>query len=179
MAALIGGEEENVRKLAESCDVDVANINAPGQIVISGTVTGIDKAIAEASDHGIRIAQKLDVAGAYHSRLMMPAQEKLAEVLAGLDLAQPAVPVVCNVSAQQVSEPDDIRRTLEAQVSGSVLWSDCVRNFIDRGETTFIELGPGRVLAGLMRRIDRSVNTLSFSDVEGLEKVVTSLNEGA
>ncbi len=177
MAALIGGEEEDVRKLAEDCDVDVANINAPGQIVISGTVEGIDRAVEASPDRGIRIAQKLDVAGAYHSRLMMPAQEKLAEVLADLELARPGVPVICNVTAQEVSEPGDIRKTLEAQVSGSVLWSDCVKAFIDRGETNFIELGPGRVLAGLFKRIDRSIRPLSFSDVEGLEQTVASLAE--
>lgn len=177
MAALIGGEEEDIRRLAGDCDVDVANINAPGQIVISGTVEGIDKAVEASENYGIRIAQKLDVAGAYHSRLMMPAQEKLSEVLAGLELASPGVPVVCNVTAEEVSDPLDIRKTLEAQVSGSVLWSDCVKNFIDRGETNFIELGPGRVLAGLMKRIDRSIKPLSFSDVEGLEQTVASLAE--
>src|SRR5690606_4216846 len=120
---------------------------------------------------------KLDVAGAYHSRLMMPAQEKLSNVLADLELAKPAVPVICNVAAKEVSEPAEIRETLEAQVSGSVLWSDCVKNFIDRGETNFIELGPGRVLAALFKRIDRSIKPLSFSDVEGLEQTVPALTE--
>ncbi|MEX2578797.1 MAG: ACP S-malonyltransferase [Verrucomicrobiales bacterium] len=175
MAALIGGEEADIRKLAETFGIDVANINAPGQIVVSGYTEGVEKAVAAAPEFGVRVAQKLDVAGAYHSRLMMPAQEKLAEVLRELDLATPSVPVVCNVDAADVSRPEEIRRTLEAQVSGSVRWSDCVKSFIDRGETSFIELGPGRVLAGLMRRIDRDIKPLSFSDVEGLEKVTGML----
>lgn len=175
MAALIGGEEADIRALAAKCDVDVANLNAPGQIVVSGRKAGIAQVVAEAQDHGVRIAQELDVAGAYHSRLMMPAQEKLAEVLRGVPFRSPRVPVVCNVEAVEVSEPDEIRRTLEAQVSGSVRWGECVRHFLDQGETLFIELGPGRVLAGLMRRIDRGAKALSFSDVEGFEKTLAEL----
>lgn len=175
MAALIGGEESDIRALAETCDVDVANLNAPGQIVLSGRKAGIARAAAEAEAHGVRIAQVLDVAGAYHSRLMMSAQAKLAEVLAATEFQKPVVPVVCNVEAVEVSEPDAIRRTLEAQVSGSVRWSECVQHFLGKGETLFIELGPGRVLAGLMRRIDRNAKALSFSDVESFEKVLAEL----
>lgn len=175
MAALIGGEEADIRALAEKCDVDVANFNCPGQIVVSGKTAGIDQVIAEAQDHGIRIAQKLEVAGAYHSRLMMPAQEKLAGVLEGIALETPHVPVVCNVEAREVSEAAEIRSTLEAQVSGSVRWSECVQHFLGKGETLFIELGPGRVLAGFMRRIDRNAKALSFSDVESFEKVLAEL----
>lgn len=175
MAALIGGEETDIRALAATCDVDVANLNCPGQIVVSGKTVGIDQLIAAAPDHGIRIAQKLDVAGAYHSRLMMPAQAKLAEVLGAIELRSPGVPVVCNVEAHEVSAAAEIRSTLEAQVSGSVRWSECVRHFIDKGETLFIELGPGRVLAGFMRRIDRSAKALSFSDVDGFETMLAEL----
>jgi len=175
MAALIGGEEADIRALAAKCDVDIANFNCPGQIVVSGRVSGIEQVIAEASDHGIRIAQKLEVAGAYHSRLMMPAQVKLAEVLATTPLAVPSLPVVCNVEAREVSEAGEIRATLEAQVSGSVRWSDCVQHFLGKGETIFIELGPGRVLAGFMRRIDRNAKALSFSDVESFEKALAEL----
>jgi [acyl-carrier-protein] S-malonyltransferase len=175
MAALIGGEEADVRALAAKCDVDVANLNCPGQIVLSGKKEGIACVLAEAQDFGVRIAQELDVAGAYHSRLMMPAQEKFAAVLADLALNTPSLPVTCNVEAREVSEADDIRRTLEAQVSGSVRWSECVQHFIGKGEDLFIELGPGRVLAGMMRRIDRNVKALSFSDVESFEKVLAEL----
>ena len=175
MAALIGGEEDDIRRLASDCDIDVANLNAPGQIVVSGAKEGIAKAVATAEEYGVRIAQELDVAGAYHSRLMMPAQEKLAGVLADLELSEPTLPVACNVEAREVKEAGEIKKTLEAQVSGSVRWSECVQHFIDQGEELFIELGPGRVLAGLMRRIDRKKTALSFSDVEGLEKTVEAL----
>lgn len=176
MAALIGGEEADIRALAAKCDVDVANLNAPGQIVLSGKKEGIAQVVAEASDHGVRIAQALDVAGAYHSRLMMPAQVKLAEVLRHTAIGTPRVPVICNVEAVEVSDPETIRRTLEAQVTGSVRWSESIQAFIGRGETLFIELGPGRVLAGLMRRIDKSAKALSFSDVESFEKVLEELS---
>lgn len=176
MAALIGGEEADIRRLAEECDIDVANFNAPGQIVISGTKEGVDKAVAAAPEFGVRVAQPLDVAGAYHSRLMMPAQEKLASVLKDTDIQTPSVPVICNVDATEVTDADRIRQTLEAQVSGSVRWSECVQNYISRGEDLFIELGPGRILAGLMRRIDRSVTALTVSDVESLEKALDGLH---
>ena len=112
MAALIGGEEEQVRALAAAANVDVANLNAPGQIVLSGTVEGIDSAIAQAKDFGIRRAIKLNVAGAYHSRLMKSAQDKLAAELASLAISSPPIPVVANFTAAQVSSPDEIRKTL-------------------------------------------------------------------
>ena len=106
---------------------------------------------------------------------MMPAQEKLAEVLAKTDLNTPSLPVTCNVEGRIVSDSDEIKRTLEAQVSGSVRWSECIQYFIGEGETLFIELGPSRVLTGLMRRINRSTTALSFADVESLESVVADL----
>ncbi|NNE90200.1 MAG: ACP S-malonyltransferase [Verrucomicrobiales bacterium] len=177
MAAMIGGDEEAVRNLAAKCDVDVANFNAPGQIVLSGTKTGIAKAIENAKAAGIKMAKELDVAGAYHSRLMMPAQVKLAKALTDLEIQSPGVPVLCNVEAREVSAPDDIRRTLEAQVSGSVRWTESMQEFLSRGETTFLELGPGGVLAGLMKRIDRSATVISATDVPSLEAAVSALAE--
>lgn len=175
MAAMIGGEEEAVRKVAEECDVDVANFNAPGQIVISGPKEGITKALEISKENGIRIAKELDVAGAYHSRLMQSAQDKLATELAEVAIAEPTVPVICNFEARAVSEPDDIRRTLEAQVTGSVRWAESMAAFIAQGETTFLELGPGGVLAGLMKRIDRAATVISVEDVASLEAAVEAL----
>lgn len=175
MAAMIGGEPDDIQRLADDCGIDVANYNAPGQTVLSGTKEGVAKAVETAQDYGVRVPRELDVAGAYHSRLMRPAQEKLAADLAELPVDAAAFPVVCNVDARPVDGSADLRRSLEEQVSGSVRWSDSIRYFLDEGETTFIELGPGRVLAGLMKRIDRSANTLSFGDAEGFEKVVEAL----
>lgn len=176
MAAMIGGEEDAVRKVAEECDVDVANFNAPGQIVISGKKEGITQALDIAKENGIRIAKELDVAGAYHSRLMQSAQDKLSTELAEVEIATPTVPVLCNFEAKAVSDAAEIRRTLEAQVTGSVRWAESMAAFIADGETTFLELGPGGVLAGLMKRIDRSATVISVENVDSLNAAVEALS---
>lgn len=176
MAAMIGGEEDAVRKVAEECDVDVANFNAPGQIVISGKKEGITQALDIAKENGIRIAKELDVAGAYHSRLMQSAQDKLSTELAEVEIATPTVPVLCNFEAKAVSDAAEIRRTLEAQVTGSVRWAESMAAFIADGETTFLELGPGGVLASLMKRIDRSATVISVENVDSLNAAVETLS---
>ena len=176
MAAMIGGDEEAVAELAADCGVDVANFNTIGQIVLSGDEDGIDKAVAEAKGRGVRMGKKLNVAGAYHSRLMQSAQDQLAEVLAKAELSEPAIPVICNFEARAVSGQDEIKSTLEQQVTGSVRWTASMQKLIADGHTTFLELGPGKVLAGLMSRIDKSVTVLSVEDVESLEAAVEALS---
>jgi len=171
MAALIGGEEDAVKALAKECDVDVANFNAPGQIVLSGAATGIDAAVEKARDHGIRRAIKLNVAGAYHSRLMQSAQDKLAAELGGLSMQSPGIPVVCNFGASVVADPAEIRSMLEKQVTGSVRWTESIRLLVEKGHRTFIELGPGKVLAGLVAKIDKDVTVHSVEDLASLEAV--------
>ena len=172
MAAMIGGEEGAVRELAAECDVDVANLNAPGQIVLSGSVEGIQAAVAGAKAKGIVKAVELTVAGAYHSRLMRVAQEKLAAVLKDVSLHVPAVPVVSNFEARPVATEAEIRSTLENQVTGSVRWSESVRLLVSQGHSLFLELGPGGVLAGLMRRIDKTAKIIAIEDVASLEKAL-------
>lgn len=176
MAAMIGGDDEAVASLAADCGVDVANYNTIGQIVISGDEAGVDKAVAEAKGRGIRIAKKLNVAGAYHSRLMQSAQDKLAEVLAGIELSEPTIPVICNFEAREVNDASDIKSMLEQQVTGSVRWTASMQKLIAEGHTTFLELGPGKVLAGLMGRIDKSVTVHSVEDVESLDAAVEALS---
>ena len=176
MAALLGGEESQVRALAATADVDVANLNAPGQIVISGTVAGIDAAIAQAKEFGIRRAIKLNVAGAYHSRLMQSAQDKLATELAGISIQSPAMPVVCNFGASVVADPAEIRGMLEKQVTGSVRWTESIQALIAMGHRTFLELGPGKVLAGLISKIDKEVTVHSVEDLPSLEAAVEALS---
>jgi len=175
MAALIGGEEEQVRALAAAADVDIANLNAPGQIVLSGTVAGIDAAVAKAKDFGIRRAIKLNVAGAYHSRLMQAAQDKLAAELAALVFRTPSIPVVCNFAATPVSEAAEIRTMLERQVTGSVRWSASIQQLIAMGHRNFLELGPGKVIAGLVSKIDKDAVVHSVEDLTGLETAVEAL----
>lgn len=176
MAALIGGEEAQVRALATAADVDVANLNAPGQIVLSGTVSGIDAAIAQAKDFGIRRAIKLNVAGAYHSRLMKSAQDQLAAELAGVQIQSPALPVICNFGASAVSEPAEIRSMLENQVTGSVRWTESIQALIAMGHRNFLELGPGKVIAGLVSKIDKDVTVHSVEDLASLEAAVEALS---
>lgn len=176
MAALIGGDEEKGRELAAAADVDVANLNAPGQIVISGTSAGIDDAVAKAKDFGIRRAIKLNVAGAYHSRLMSAAQEKLAAELAGTTITSPAIPVVANFTAAPVSSVEEIRSTLTSQVTGSVRWIESIQYLVAQGHSLFIEIGPGKVLAGLVAKIAPDATVISVEDAASLEAAVEKLS---
>jgi [acyl-carrier-protein] S-malonyltransferase len=173
---MLGGEEAAIRELAAECDVDVANLNAPGQIVLSGSAAGIEAAAAKAKDKGIKRAIPLPVAGAYHSRLMQSAQDKLAAVLAETTLQTPRCTVVSNFAARAVSSADEIRSTLTSQVTGSVRWVECMQSLIAAGHTRFIECGPDATLAGLMGKIDKSVQVLSIKDVASLDAAVAALN---
>jgi [acyl-carrier-protein] S-malonyltransferase len=176
MAAMIGGSDEAVSALAKECDVDVANFNCPGQTVVSGTEEGVDKAIAGAKAAGIKIAKKLNVAGAYHSRLMRSAQIKLAEELKNVQFGTPSIPVYCNFEARVVTGPDDIRKVLEEQVCGSVRWTASMQQLIEQGERLFIELGPGKTLAGMMGRICKEAKVISIDSVETLQAAAEELN---
>lgn len=176
MAALIGGDEENIRKLAAETDVDVANLNAPGQIVISGATAGINAAVAMARDFGIRRAIKLNVAGAYHSRLMQSAQDQLATELTAVAMQAPAIPVVCNFTADVAAGVDAVRENLEKQVTGSVRWIESIQKLAAMGHTHFLELGPGKVIAGLVSKIDPALTVHSIEDLASLEKAVEELS---
>ncbi len=175
MAAMVGGDEEAVRALAVENDIDVANLNAPGQIVISGAVAGVDAAVAGAKERKIKLAKKLKVAGAYHSRLMAGAEAKLGPVLEGAEITSPSFPVVSNQRAETVSDPSDIRETLQKQVTGSVRWVESMRLLREQGNDLFIELGPGKVLAGLMPRIDKEARIETAGDLASLQELISKL----
>jgi [acyl-carrier-protein] S-malonyltransferase len=164
MAAMIGADESAVRTLAADTDVDIANINAPGQIVISGETAKVELAVSLAKEHGIRRATMLNVAGAYHSRLMNSAYEQLGEPLMEAELRLPRFPVMSNVTGGPVETLPEIRSALQDQVTSAVRWVDCMENLIGRGCDLFLELGPGEVLAGLLRRIRKDVEVISVSD---------------
>ncbi|HVD96307.1 MAG TPA: ACP S-malonyltransferase [Candidatus Limnocylindria bacterium] len=170
MAAMIGGTENDVRRLAADEDVDVANINAPGQIVISGELAKVETAVGVAKEYGIGRAMMLNVAGAYHSRLMESAYEKLGAVLERVPIQRPRFPVISNVTGMEVTTAVEIRRTLQDQVTGTVRWLDCMERLIDLGCDFFIELGPGGVLAGLLRRTRKGVDVISVGDAEPVRK---------
>ncbi len=179
MAAIIGGEENRIRDLAAAADVDVANLNSPGQIVLSGESSKVALAVSLAKEYGARKAVELTVAGAFHSRLMESAYQTLQVALADTPMNAPHVPVVCNVDAISVHEPDAIRRTLADQVTGSVCWTQSIEYLIDHvGITHFLELGPGGVLAGLVGRIRKGMPVVSVTNVATLDEAVTALANG-
>lgn len=175
MAAMIGADESAVRALAADADVDVANINAPGQIVISGEKAKVEIAVGLAREHGIRRAMLLNVAGAYHSRLMESAYQKLGAVLLHVPVQPPHFPVISNVTGVEVTTPIEIRRTLQDQVTGTVRWLDCMERLAGFGCELFIELGPGGVLAGLLRRTRKDVDVVSVSDADSVRKCAERL----
>ena len=168
MAAMIGGLENDVRQLAADEDVDVANINAPGQIVISGELAKVEAAVGVAKEYGIRRATMLNVAGAYHSRLMESAYEKLGAALLEVQMQVPQFPVISNVTGREVETLPEIRQTLQDQVTSTVRWVDCMERLVDLGCDLFIELGPGGVLAGLLKRTRKDVEVISVGDVESV-----------
>ena len=170
MAAMIGAGENVVRQLAADEDVDIANINAPGQIVISGERAKVEAAIGVAREHGIRRATLLNVAGAYHSRLMQSAYERLGAALQHVTIQPPRFAVISNVSGEEVKTPIEIRQTLQDQVTGTVRWVDCVERLAALGCDFFIELGPGGILAGLLRRTRKDADVMSASDAESVRK---------
>jgi [acyl-carrier-protein] S-malonyltransferase len=168
MASIIGEDREKVAALCREFDVEIANLNCPGQIVVSGDKAKVGAAVAAAKERGMRKVIPLNVAGAYHSRLMEPARAAFADFLGPIVFARPGLTVFSNTTAQPVAEPDDIRAALTAQVVSSVLWEDCMRNAAATGVTQFIELGPGGVLAGLARRINRGWPVQSIAEFADL-----------
>lgn len=169
MAAMIGAEENTVRALASETDVDIANINSPGQIVISGESSKVALAISLAKEHGIRMAKMLNVAGAYHSRLMNSAFIKLGEELQRTEIHSPKFPVICNIDARPMREPEEIRSSLQDQVTDTVHWSETIEYLVDEEKCElFIELGPGATLAGLLNRIRKGTPCVSISDCASL-----------
>lgn len=176
MAAMIGGSNEDVARLAAKCDVDIANLNCPGQTVLSGNEEGIDQAVSKAKEFGLRMGKKLQVAGAYHSRLMSGAQEKLAVALSGASIGTPSIPVISNFLAAPAEGADGIRESLTKQVTGSVRWIETIELLRSQGNDLFIELGPGKVLAGFMARIDKEARIISIEDAASLEAAVAELS---
>src|SRR6266705_2542909 len=146
MAAMIGADENAVRQLADEEDVDVANVNSPGQVVISGELAKVEAAVAVAKEHGIRRATMLNVAAADHSRLMQSAYEKLGDALLTVEMHLPNFPVISNVTGEEVRTLLEIHRTLQEQVTSTVRWVDCVERLADLGCDQFVEVGPGGVL---------------------------------
>lgn len=175
MAAIIGLDEALTREACAEAGVVLANLNCPGQLVISGEAEKITKACELAKAKGAKRALPLPVAGAYHSPLMASAQTNLQAELARVTVNAPLVPVISNVTAQAHTTPADISARLVEQVCASVRWEESMRALLAQGYTRFIELGPGSALSGFMKRIDKSAQMLNVADVASLEATVKAL----
>jgi len=179
MAALLGADlelaEEIAATAAEGEVCTLANDNAPGQVVISGAKSAIDRAVAIASEKGVKKAVLLPVSAPFHCALMAPAAEVMAKALATTDLRTPAVPVIANVSAQVVNAPDDIRDLLQKQVTAMVRWRECVLAMRADGAEQLVEIGAGKILKTLTRRIDREMEAFAVGGIDEIEKFVQAL----
>ncbi|MGE7949134.1 ACP S-malonyltransferase [Lysinibacillus sp. NPDC093688] len=182
MAAILGMELEALHEVTEKVSaagdpVQVANVNCPGQIVISGTKEGVEKASLAAKEAGAKRAIPLVVSGPFHSELMRPSSEKLKETLANLSMSAPQIPVIGNVMAKELEDVPAIQHELVEQVYSAVQWEASVREMIAQGVDVFIECGPGKVLSGLVKKIDRSVTTYCVYDETSLEAVLEAAKE--
>ncbi len=175
MAAIIGLDEAPTREVCAQAGVTLANLNCPGQIVISGEAEKIAAAVELARAKGARRAIPLPVAGAYHSPLMSSAQPKLQAELAKIKISAPGVPVISNVTARPHGAAAEISARLVEQVCASVLWENSMRYLLAQGFTRFIELGPGTAMSGFMKRIDKNAQMLNVSDAGSLEAAVKAL----
>jgi len=170
MASFIGGSEEKVAEYCAEFDVDMSNLNCPGQIVISGAEENIANAVRAAKDRGdFKLVVPLKVAGAYHSRLMKPARDAFEKFLGQFEFSEPKIPVFTNVTGGRVSSPAEIKENLVKQVVSTVRFADCVSNAAKLGVERFIECGPGGVLAGMVKRIDKTIPTKSVAEKRDID----------
>ena len=177
MAAIIGLSDEAVRTICEAASTEEdrvcpANFNAPGQVVVSGTIPAVHRAMEQAKEAGAKLAVKLSVSGAFHSPLMDSVGRKMERALSGITFSPAQIPIVDNVTADVVRDPDKIRDLLIQQLTHPVLWVASMQKLVAMGIGTVIEVGPGKVLQGLMRRIDRSVRTLGADRAEEVRNTV-------
>ncbi len=176
MAALLGLEIDEARKVAANAAqgvvCDCANDNGPGQVVVSGNTAAVERAVALAAEHGARRSILLPVSAPFHCALMAPAAREMADALATADLKEPVVPLVANVTAAPVQDPDDIRRLLVEQVTGLVRWRECVTAMRALGVEETAEIGAGRTLSGLIKRIYREIATVAVGTPADIDAFV-------
>lgn len=178
MAAVLGADREALSNLCRSISgdgtpVELANMNCPGQIVISGSAEGVAAAAERVKEAGGKRAIPLEVSGPFHSSLMREAADRLAGKLRDVKMSAPVVPVVANVTALPVSDVEEIRKLLVEQVYSPVLWHDSVEWMISQGVDTFVEIGPGSVLTGLIKKIDKSVKLVNINSLSSIKEIQT------
>ena len=171
MVSLIGLSEDSVERICGQAGVEVANLNCPGQIVISGSSSGLEKAKELAKAQGVKRAISLGVAGAFHSSLMAPASQRLADALEKVEIHPAKIPVISNVTANRETSPEEIKDSLVRQLVSRTRWEDSIKFISSCGIRKFIEIGPGKVLRGLLRKIDPELKVYNIERVEDLEKV--------
>ena len=178
MCAILGLETELVEKACEETDgyVRIANYNCPGQLIITGEKAPVTNAAKKCSELGAKKTVELNVSGPFHSSLLKDAADKLAEELKNVSINNPGIPYVCNVDATEVTNNESIAKLLSDQVISPVKWEQSFRFMLDKGIDTFIEMGPGKTLAGFAKRIDRAAKVISIQTVEDLEKLSEVLN---
>ena len=166
MASFIGADAASAAEYCREFDIDMSNLNCPGQVVVSGDAVRVAAAVAAAKERkAFRMAVPLNVAGAYHSRLMKPAQAEFEKFLADIEFKKPSVKVFTNVTGEAVEDPAEIKRMLVRQVASTVRWEDCVRAAAALGADQFYECGPGGVLGGMCKRIDRALSVRSLAEL--------------
>jgi [acyl-carrier-protein] S-malonyltransferase len=176
MLTLIGASTEQALELAEKSGLEVANYNCPGQVVLSGAKSLIPAAIEIGKSMGLKRCLSLNVAGAYHSKLMKPAQDALAPHLNQAQVTLSPITVYSNVTGQALTQAEEIRQTLIAQVTSSVRWEQCIQSMIAAGTTRLIELGPGKILAGMCKRINKDIPCLSAGNLEELKGILHEIS---
>lgn len=184
MAAVLGAERDALAALChivskESGPVELANVNCPGQIVVSGSKAGVEAVMERGKEAGAKRIIPLEVSGPFHSSLMQPAAERLSRVLGALAFSEAKVPVIANVTAAPVTAPEEIRRLLVEQVYSPVLWEDSVKWMIADGVDTFVEIGSGSVLSGLIKKIDREVKCHTLNDSAAIETFLREVQQHA
>ncbi|MCR4442348.1 MAG: ACP S-malonyltransferase [Peptococcaceae bacterium] len=182
MAAIMGLEEKEVQKICREASlsgvVEPANFNSPGQIVIAGETHAVNKAVELAKSAGAKRAVMLPVSGPFHSSLLKPASSRLSEELAKVEIKQASIPVVANYTARLEKDPKEIRRNLVEQVNNAVLWQQSVETLLELGVNAFIEIGPGKVLSGLIKKVAKNAEMYNIEDVASLRETLTTLKGG-
>ncbi|MDG5470255.1 ACP S-malonyltransferase [Jeotgalibacillus sp. ET6] len=182
MAAVLGMDREDLKSITDLISeqgdpVQLANLNCPGQIVISGSSAGVEKASLLAKERGAKRCLPLQVSGPFHSSLMKPAAKEFEEVISSVSVQNATIPVIANVTADVELDGDKIKKLLVAQLYSPVLWEDTINKLISLGVDTFIEVGPGKVLSGLVKKVDRRAKTFPVYDEETLQTALNALKE--
>ncbi|MBT2681319.1 ACP S-malonyltransferase [Bacillus sp. ISL-35] len=182
MAAVLGMDRDKLMDVTETVSaggnpVQLANLNCPGQIVISGSKLGVEEASVKAKEAGAKRVIPLDVSGPFHSSLMKPAAERFEAVLDNISLKEASTPVIGNVTAEPMTEASEIKKRLVEQLYSPVLWEDSVTKMLELGVDTFVEIGPGKVLSGLVKKVNRSARTFAIYDAETCTAAVAALKE--